>query len=80
MMIKKKTKDIMRKNVLRSPVIMMTHPLCAEETARTQRACTTFEHSHTSLIRRQVFSIASSQTCTVKDQSANHLIVGFYPY
>ena len=27
MMIKKKTKDTMRKNVLRSPVIMMTHPL-----------------------------------------------------
>ena len=32
MMIKKKTKDTMRKNVLRSPVIMMTHPLCAQET------------------------------------------------
>lgn len=32
MMIKKKTKDTTRKNVLRSPVIMMTLPLCTQET------------------------------------------------
>jgi hypothetical protein len=32
MMIKKKTKDTMRKNVLRSPVIMMTLPLSVQET------------------------------------------------
>ena len=31
MMTKKKTKDTMRKNVLRSPVIMMIHLLCAQE-------------------------------------------------
>jgi len=31
MIIKKKMKDTMRKNMLRSPVIMMTHPLCAQE-------------------------------------------------
>ena len=31
MMIKKKTNDTMRKNVLRSPMIMMTHPLCSQE-------------------------------------------------
>lgn len=36
MMIKKKTRDTMRKNVLRSPVIMMTHLLCAQEKPRTQ--------------------------------------------
>jgi hypothetical protein len=29
MMIKKKMKDTMRKNVLRSPVIMMIHLLCS---------------------------------------------------
>jgi hypothetical protein len=31
-MIKMKTNDTMRKNVLRSPMIMMTHPLCSQET------------------------------------------------
>lgn len=36
MIIKKKTKDTMRKNVPRSPVIMMTHLLCAQEKPRTR--------------------------------------------
>jgi hypothetical protein len=30
MMIKKKTKDTKRKNVARTSVIMMTHPLCSQ--------------------------------------------------
>lgn len=36
MMIKKKTKDTMRKNALRSPVIMMTHLPCAQKKPRTR--------------------------------------------
>ena len=31
MMIQKKTNDTMRKTVLRSPMIMMTYPLCSQE-------------------------------------------------
>lgn len=38
MMIKKKTKDTMRKNVARSSVIMMTHPpLLSEDTVNPEK-------------------------------------------
>jgi hypothetical protein len=37
-MIKMKTNDTMRKNALRSPTIMMTHPLCSQETPGIQIA------------------------------------------
>ncbi len=37
-MIKMKTNDTMRKNALRSPMIMMTHPICSQETPGIQIA------------------------------------------
>jgi hypothetical protein len=37
MMIKKKTKDTKRKNVARTSVIMMTHPLCCQGEPCTER-------------------------------------------
>lgn len=47
MMIKKKTKDTMRKNMLRSPVIMMNSPFVLRRHREPKEPTLSFEHDHT---------------------------------
>lgn len=51
MMTKKKTKDTMRKNVLRSPVIMIPSPFALRRHREPEEPAPSFEQDHTSLTR-----------------------------